>query len=721
MTLTQLAGSPLFRVGLAIRLAAVVFLVPVIQVDWFTRFMVETLSAPSFDPWSTFLDRGGDPLAFPYGPAMYLAHAPWVGAGMLVDWILGLGGGLGGDQGTGAAVGPFAQIGFAASLLAADILLLLILCRLDGERSDRVLLFYWLSPLVLYITYWHGQTDLVPMVMLTLSLLMLKRLRIEASAIVLGLGVSAKLSTVIAVPFILLFLWKNKRYHDLAPKFVVTFAVTVLLGFGVFLLSPGLQTMLLSNPELGKIYDIAIPVTADQQIYVVPLCFLFLLYGAWRIGRMNFELMSAFLGVSFFIVLLLTPASVGWYLWVVPFLVAYQLRASLTGNVMVLAFSLVFVLVKALVSTGPLVPLLDLDLSAPAGTLFGDWLTPRTLSLGLSGLTALGFVVALAMFQRMLAENDFYHLSRRPLAIGIAGDSGTGKDTLSAALAGLFGERSVASVSGDDYHLFERKSPLWQSLTHLDPRANDLGSFTNDCLSLIDGKAILCRHYDHKTGRFTRRRLIKANDVVLISGLHALYPPPLRARMDAAIFLDMDEELRRHFKIRRDIHVRGHSLERVMTSIERRLADFQRHVAPQRNRADLRFSLRPARPEMVRNADHSVNDDGPVPLRLRVLMTQSTLHDDLHRALVALCGIRVDVGLDGDSLDGDGLDAGRPTVEMVLDGEDVKAEDIRVTAYRLVPHLEDLLAVDPAFKDGMTGLMQLFVLVHLAETSKRKR
>lgn len=695
MTVSDLFRSNLFRAGLLLRLAAVAFLAPVIQVEWFTRFIRETLIAGSIDPWTAFLAAGGDPLAFPYGPVMYFVHAPMVGGGVLADALLG----------TGSLL---AQIGFATSLLIADTMLLLVLCRIEGtHRSDEVIACYWMSPLVLYITYWHGQTDVVPMLMLCLSLLMLKRHRIGPSAVFLGLGISAKLSISIAVPFILLFLWKNRRYQEVAPLFAVTVLATVALTLGIFLLSPGIQTMLLSSPEFGKIYDVSIPVGINQEIYVVPLCFLLLLYGAWRIGRMNYDLLSAFLGLSFFLVLLLTPASVGWYLWVVPFLVAYQLRASVTGRMLVLAFGLVFVGYKWLVSTGPLVTGLGLDLSRPPMELLGPWLTPMNLSLGLSVLTALGLVVAVSMFRRMLRENDFYHLSRRPIAVAIAGDSGTGKDTLSAALAGLFGERSVASISGDDYHLFERKGPLWQAMTHLDPRANDLRSFTTDCLSLMEGKAIHCRHYDHKTGLFTRHRRIKANDVVLISGLHALYSTTLRERLDVRIFLDMDERLRCFFKIKRDVYVRGHTLERVLSSIERRRDDFDKYVRPQMDNVDLRFSLQPARPGLIEDPSY----DGKVPLKLRVAMARSILYDDLHRMLVAICGLKVDVAL---------LENGA-AAEMTIEGEDVDAEDIRFTAYRLVPHLEDLLAIEPDFKSGMTGLMQLFALVYLAENNQKRQ
>ena len=62
---------------------------------------------------------------------------------------------------------------------------------------------------------------------------------------------------------------------------------------------------------------------------------------------------------------------------------------------------------------------------------------------------------------------------------------------------------------------------------------------------------------------------------------------------DVRIYLDMDEELRRYFKIRRDVGERGHSLESVERSIARRQPDAIRFINPQSAQADIVFSLQP--------------------------------------------------------------------------------------------------------------------------------
>lgn len=685
----------LFLGGLVLRLAAVLLLVPQVQADWFTPFMAQTLAAPGLDPWTVFLRQGGDPLSFLYGPVLYLAHAPFVALGMGLDRLAGSGTAL-------------AQIGFGLSLLATDYALLLVLRALNPEAGRRVVAAYWLSPLVLFIVYWHGQTDLVPALLVTAALLLLRRGQPRAAGAVLGLGIAAKISTLALLPFLLIYLWSHRRHRDTVLGFLgACLGVTLLLQGPLVLFSPGVQAMLASNAELGGIFDIAIPLGSGTPLYVLPMVYLFLLYGAWQVGRMDFDLLFKLLGVAYFVVLLLTPAAVGWYLWVVPFLVGYQLRAGRRGALLCLAFAGAFISHKLLATAAPALPLLGLAQGWPARLGLDALAAPGLQSLLLSVQVALGAVLALTMYRRGVEENDFFRLAQRPVAIGIAGDSGTGKDTLALALAGLFGEGAVTQVSGDDYHLFERRGKLWQAFTHLDPRANDLEGFTRDVFSLLAWRPIRCRHYDHATGLFTPPRPIPASDFVLVTGLHALYPPVLRQRLDVAVFLDMDEDLRRFFKIRRDVGERGHPLQRVLDSIERRRIDYEAHILPQRDRADVVLSLLPADPELLQDTEYT----GPLPLKLRVRMRSAIGVDRLARLLIALCGAQVDVT----------LGSGDVAAELIIEGGDVLPEEIQFLARELLPHCEELLARAPAWQPGMTGIMQLIVLLQFAELLPRRR
>lgn len=684
-----------FLGGLLLRALMILLLVPAVQATLLTPFLLDAVHAPGLDPWTGFLARGGDPSALLYGPVMLLFGLPFAAVGAALGAVLGDGPAL-------------VQVSLGLALLAADLGLLLVLRRLfEDEDEGRLLTWYWLSPLVLFITYWHGGADVVPTLLVAGSLLLLRLNRPRLAGAVLGLGIAAKISTLAVLPFLLIFLWGHRRHRDTVPGFLLLcLAVSILLQGPWLLLSPGLREMLAAGGEIHRALDLALPLGDGTALPVMPVVYLLLLYGVWQVGRMNFNLLYTVLGAAYFVILLLSPTATGWYMWVVPFLVWYGLRAGGRGAALATAFGGAFVLHRLLVTGAPAVPLLGLDPGWPAAAGLAP-VPPLLASVLLSVVTALGIVLVVTMLRRGLGENDFFGLGRRPLAVGVAGDSGTGKDTLAIALGGLFGEGAVTGVSGDDYHLFERRGKLWQALTHLDPRANDLEAFSRDALSLIAWRPILCRHYDHATGLFTAPRRIRASDVVLVTGLHALYAPALRARLNTAVFLDMDEELRRFFKIRRDVGERGHTLERVLASIERRRADYEAFILPQREHADIVFSLLPADRSLLSDPAYR----GPIPLKLRIRLRNPIGLERLARLLVALCGAQVDMA----------PAIGSMPAELVVDGNDVRPEDIHLTVLQLVPRIEELLARRPDWQTGITGIMQMVVLMQLARLAAEHR
>jgi uridine kinase len=307
------------------------------------------------------------------------------------------------------------------------------------------------------------------------------------------------------------------------------------------------------------------------------------------------------------------------------------------------------------------------------------------------------------MFIHGVRRNDFFRLSRRPLAVGIAGDSGTGKDTFASSIAGLFGHDSTTLISGDDYHRWDRSAPMWKMITHLDPRGNDLGRFTRDVLVLLDGKPVTSRHYDHQTGRFRRAASVAKNDVVVVSGLHTLLIDSVRQQLDLSVYLDMDEALRTFFKVRRDVNQRGRPLEYVLDSISKRLPDADMFVKPQSQRADIVFSLGVADPLNIERCV-AKND-----YRLNVTMRAGVSAEALVHTLIGLCGMHVE----SSPLGQDGL------VTMSIEGE-LGQEDVALAAEKLRPVMDDLLAWRPRWESGMLGVMQLVFLSHVYHVLQRR-
>lgn len=62
--------SPLFLMGLLLRFALIVLLLPTPVGQWFVPFLSNSISTFSLDPWQAWLSQGGTAAAFPYGYAM---------------------------------------------------------------------------------------------------------------------------------------------------------------------------------------------------------------------------------------------------------------------------------------------------------------------------------------------------------------------------------------------------------------------------------------------------------------------------------------------------------------------------------------------------------------------------------------------------------------------------------------------------------------------------
>ncbi|MDD3287392.1 MAG: uridine kinase [Alphaproteobacteria bacterium] len=674
---------PLFVAGLFLRVFMLVVLLPHAAMIWYVPFMESSVASFSIDPWRVFLASGGSSLAFPYGYVMWLALLP---LSALCHF---------------AGIAPY--LGYGLTLLAADVGLLVVLQRLIAIPYRTMLLVYWLSPIVLFATYWLGLNDIIPVFILCLAILSARRLRLMEAGALCGAAVSAKLSMVIAVPLFFIYLYRNRTLrHLLLPYIVGLFATLAVLG-APFVMSQDAAHMLFSNPEMGKVYDFVIHIGSGVNLYVLPMAYIMMLFVVWNIRRISSELFLVLLGVSFFLVLLLTPASPGWYVWIMPLLVFCQASIGLTGIFLVGGFSAFYAIANFLAMPRPTI--VGMDMIDQSASFINNALGERGIGLLNTLLVTTGCMLLATVWHNAVRKNDYFRISRRPFVIGISGDSGSGKDTLVNSLIGLLGRCSVVSLSGDDYHFWDRQKPMWQVMTHLNPRANDLEKFSRDLLALVDGKSIQSRQYDHKEGMKTEAKKIKSNDFIIASGLHALYLPVLRDCYDLSIFLDMDEGLRRYFKMRRDVEERGHSVERAKADLDKRETDAGKFVRQQAEHADLVLSLQPAQPRSVEKEGSAL----PLRLKLSVRMKRGEDGESLARMLIGVCGLQVDMALGN----------GSSELSLSIEG-DASAEDVMMAACKLMPDMMELLDTKPVWEGGMEGIMQIIILSHINQALRRR-
>jgi|694.fasta_scaffold137972_2 uridine kinase len=165
----------------------------------------------------------------------------------------------------------------------------------------------------------------------------------------------------------------------------------------------------------------------------------------------------------------------------------------------------------------------------------------------------------------------------------ICGDSGSGKTRLGNRLKQFFSNSFMLEC--DRYHKWERGDENWGRYTHLNPEANYITKMNEDIFNLKVGNSIYQVDYDHKNGKFTEKNIIEASENTIVCGLHSLYDND-EDLYNLKIFIDTDEELKKKWKIERDVKERGHTLENVIKQIENRKVDFKKYILPQKYKSD---------------------------------------------------------------------------------------------------------------------------------------
>jgi len=171
-------------------------------------------------------------------------------------------------------------------------------------------------------------------------------------------------------------------------------------------------------------------------------------------------------------------------------------------------------------------------------------------------------------------------------AIGVAGDSGSGKTTFTKAIREIFGQDLVSSISLDDYHRYDRRERRDLGITPLAPAANNLDRIEEDLRALKQGRTIGKPVYNHRTGAFDPPVPFIPTRILILEGLHTLFTPGLRGLMDFTLFVDPEDGVKRFWKMKRDTGDRGYRQKEVEGELRARTRDYREFIAPQRRYAD---------------------------------------------------------------------------------------------------------------------------------------
>ena len=265
-----------------------------------------------------------------------------------------------------------------------------------------------------------GFNDVIPALLLLMAVLALQRSDLYISAALLATAISAKLSMVVALPFFCVYLANNKALRTNIKNFIVAFILSSLVWGIPFLFSPGGLDMISSNPEITKIYNLRLDLGAGISLLLVPLFIFLTIYLTWRIRRLNFELFVAMLGIAFLIIVLMTPASPGWFIWSLPFFSVLSGKKRIYRNFT--SFHIFLSLYVGDFIKRSYKPPKWLSLIFNRIPSENYRLTrSEILSLLTTLMAAVGAVLAIRMYREGIQNNYYFRNSRKPFTIGIAG------------------------------------------------------------------------------------------------------------------------------------------------------------------------------------------------------------------------------------------------------------------------------------------------------------
>lgn len=181
--------------------------------------------------------------------------------------------------------------------------------------------------------------------------------------------------------------------------------------------------------------------------------------------------------------------------------------------------------------------------------------------------------------------------SSKPLIIGVAGGSGSGKTTVVRRIIERVGDENILIMQHDSYYRDLSHMPFDQrSLQNFDhPSALETELMIRHLQALLDGYSVEVPQYDFanhtrssETSTATPRR------VILIDGILIFFEKELRSLMDIRLYVDTDHDVRLLRRIKRDTVNRGRSLEHILHQYEHYVRPMHfEFVEPSKRYADI--------------------------------------------------------------------------------------------------------------------------------------
>lgn len=179
----------------------------------------------------------------------------------------------------------------------------------------------------------------------------------------------------------------------------------------------------------------------------------------------------------------------------------------------------------------------------------------------------------------------------KPLVIGIAGASASGKSLVAERIFEDLGESNIVIIPEDSYYHDMNHLPIDErELINYDhPDSFDHSLCAKQLDMLRDGKSIDLPIYNYETHtRSKQTKHINPTKIIIIEGILLFSSTDLMNRMDIKLFVDTPLDICLIRRIKRDTVERGRTLESVLNQYMTTVRPmYLEYIEPSKHKADL--------------------------------------------------------------------------------------------------------------------------------------
>jgi uridine kinase len=179
----------------------------------------------------------------------------------------------------------------------------------------------------------------------------------------------------------------------------------------------------------------------------------------------------------------------------------------------------------------------------------------------------------------------------RPVVIGVAGGTGSGKTTVVTKIMDSLGDDAVSFIQHDFYYKDHPELTLEDrgALNYDHPDALETSLLAAHLEELRNGRVVQAPRYDFSLhARQTETQSIEPRRAIILEGILILVDEALRELMDIKVFVDTDPDVRFIRRLRRDLSERGRTMESVIDQYQKTVRPMHlEFVEPSKRYADI--------------------------------------------------------------------------------------------------------------------------------------